>query len=180
MQSDYEYDDDVNLGGLDSRLPPKSYVDSLFNPDDEGEPYKPAVDTQYMLRPPLRSKPTMYFSGHPLVVGSEFSFSTSTANFQPHAPSHMLGSTLHSSLDSSKTHPFPHKTYPPAGPPNLPADVIAALSDTQLYLNPIHRQLQHKYAELCEMLTQYVGRDLRVAESHVAQSCVIPDIYQGA
>jgi hypothetical protein len=119
----------------------------------------------------------MYFSGNHSAMGSEFSFSAPTA-FRPRAPSHMSGSTLRSGLDPSTTYSFPRNTYSPTDPPNLPSEVIAALSDAQLYLNPIHRRLQQKYAELSDTLTQYVGRDL--AGSHALQSNIVTDIYQGA
>jgi hypothetical protein len=181
MLSNYKYcDDDFNPNGLGFQLPPKSY-DLAFDLDKDD---KPAVDTQSMPRPPLRSKHGMYFSGHhsavQSAVGSDFGFpvpAAQSAHFRPPAPSHMLGSTLRSSLDPSMAHSFSRKTYSPIEPPNLPSDVIAALSDAQLYLNPIHRRLQCKYAELSETLTKYVGRDL--AESHTVQSNVVPDIYQG-
>jgi hypothetical protein len=124
----------------------------------------------------------MYFAGHhsASAVGSEFGFPASSANFRSHAPSHMSGSTLCSNFDSSKPQPFLHKMYTPADAQILPADIIVALTKAQLYLNPIHHQLQHKYAELCKTLTKYVGRELQVAESHAVQRHVIPDIYQGA
>jgi hypothetical protein len=105
MLSNYEYcDDDFNPNGLGFQLPPKSY-DLAFDLDKDD---KPAVDTQSMPRPPLRSKHGMYFSGHhsavQSAVGSDFGFpvpAAQSAHFRPPAPSHMLGSTLRSSLDPS-------------------------------------------------------------------------------
>ena len=177
MHSDQDFDDD-DADCLYSQPPPESQSGSVLNLDyDDGR----AVDTQstqHMPRPPLRSKPAMYFSGHHSAVGSEFGFSQSTSSFRPHphAPSHMSGSTLRSTFDPSITQPYTRKAYSPINPPDLPADILEALSESQLYQNPIHRRLQHNYAELCETLTKYIGRDL--AAPRFVQSDV-PDIYPG-
>ena len=181
MFSDQELDDDLDLGVLRSQPPPESYqgsAHSVFNLDDEDED----VDAQHMPRPPLRSKPAMYFSGHRSAATSEFGFSASAAGFHPRppAPSHMSGSTLRSSLDHSITHSYPRKGYSAIDPLDLPADIIAALNESQLYLNPIHRRLQHNYAELSQTLTKYIGRDLAAGPvTHAVPRHVVPDIYQG-
>ena len=88
----------------------------------------------------------------------------------------MSGSTLRSTFDPSITQPYTRKAYSPINPPDLPADILEALSESQLYQNPIHRRLQHNYAELCKTLTKYVGRDLTAPR--FVQSDV-PDIYPG-
>ena len=82
MHSDQDFDDD-DADCLYSQPPPESQSGSVLNLDyDDGR----AVDTQstqHMPRPPLRSKPAMYFSGHHSAVGSEFGFLNPPLVFAP-------------------------------------------------------------------------------------------------
>ena len=139
MHSDQEFDDN-NVDCLYSQPPLESQSGSVLNLDYEDGHAVDTQSTQHMLRPPLRSKPAMYFSGHHSAIGSEFGFSQSTSSFcpHPHAPSHMSGSTLRSTFNPSFTQPYMCKAYSPINPPDLPADILEALSESQLYQNPIH------------------------------------------
>ena len=139
VHSDQEFDDD-NADCLYSQPPSESQSGSVLNLDYDNGCAVDTQSTQHMPRPPLRSKPTMYFSGHHLAIGSKFGFSQSTSSFcpHPHAPSHMSGSTLCSTFDPSITQPYTRKAYSPINPPDLPADILEALSESQLYQNPIH------------------------------------------
>ena len=120
MHSNKEFDvNDADC--LYSQPPLESQSGSVLNLDYKDGHVVDTQSTQHMLRPPLRSKPAMYFSGHHLAVSSEFSFSQSTSSFcpHPHAPSHMSGSTLRSTFDPSFTQPYTCKAYSPINPPVL-------------------------------------------------------------
>ncbi|KAF8257122.1 hypothetical protein EI94DRAFT_1818942 [Lactarius quietus] len=109
------------------------------------------------------------------LVGSDFGFAP-PAKFCPHhIPPSQSGSSLHSNFDPSTAHLFLCRAHSPSTSTDslaatLPADIIVVLSDVQLYQNPLHRDLQQKFIELSQTLTQYVQRDLR--------SGVIPNLYQ--
>jgi hypothetical protein len=114
--------------------------------------------------PPLRalcSRPPINFS----VYHSTFK--------QP--SSQMSGSTLY-----SKSNPF---TFPPKAPlpvdpsPRLPVEVIAALTESELYYNPHYRELRQDHDYLSKVLAKYLGRDL--GGPHVTPStALVLDIRQ--
>ncbi|KAF8264804.1 hypothetical protein EI94DRAFT_1702944 [Lactarius quietus] len=114
-----------------------------------------------------------------MATKSNLGFSANSASCHLPSHSHMLGSMLHSGFNPSvpsflQKPPSFHDT-PPA--PDLPSEVLEALSDSQLSQNSKYCQLEHKYHEMCEILTTYMGRNLRESES-CAMLSETPDIYQ--
>jgi hypothetical protein len=113
------------------------------------------------LRQQLRSRPPIDFPLH----HSTFK--------QP--SSQMSGSTLYSRSN--------HFTFPPKAPlsvdpyPRLPVEVIASLTESELYYNPHYRELRQDHDYLSKVLAKYLGRDL--GGPHIAPSTtLVPDIRQ--
>jgi hypothetical protein len=156
-----------------SHIPPRPPSVSSFGSDD-------VVRSQRMLRPPLRSRPNIDFPHH-FAAETGHGFSVPSASRHPPFHSHMSSSTLRSSLNPpAPTFPQkPQSFYDTLLAPDLPPEVLAALSDTQLYHNPTYRQLQQNYQWMCEILTAYMGRNLMEFESRARRSDT-PDIHQGA
>ena len=127
--------------------------------------------------PPLRSRPHIDFSGQQLSSEVGLGFALPPVPHRP--PSHMSGSTLHSSRNHPTASIYSQKQYSSYDlPPDLPPEVLASLMMAQLYQNPLHRQLQEKYEDLCDVLTKYARRDLmepRIPQSHPT----VLDIRQG-
>jgi hypothetical protein len=91
-------------------------------------------------------------------------------------PSHMSGSTLHTTSNPSY---FPRKPSSHLGSSSLlSSEAIESLTESELFLNPIHRKLRQKYDHISGVLATYLEREL--AESRVALSdTLIPDVPQG-
>ena len=127
--------------------------------------------------PPLRSRPHIDFSGQQF--SSEVGRGFALPPVPRRQPSHLSGSTLHSSLNHPTASIYSQKQYSSYElPPDLSPEVLASLTMAQLYQNPLHRQLQEKYEDLCDVLTKYAKRDLmepRVTQSHPT----VLDIRQG-
>ncbi|KAH9011010.1 hypothetical protein EDB85DRAFT_2160443 [Lactarius pseudohatsudake] len=116
------------------------------------------------------------FSARRSTADTDLNFSATA--FAP-SRSHMLGSTLHSSLRPSMAHSFPRNTSLNSAPlARLPLDAIAALTDAELHHNPHYRKLRRDHDHLASVLSTYVERDL--AEYRTARSeGLVSDIYQG-
>jgi hypothetical protein len=114
----------------------------------------------------LRSRPPIDFTGRP-------SGQPSTIG---HPPSHMSGSTLHTMLNPPN---FPRKASSHLGSSScLSPEAIECLTESELFLNPLHCKLRQKYDHLSGVLAMYLEREL--AESRVAKSdTLVLDIQQG-
>ena len=129
--------------------------------------------------PPLRSRPHIDFSGQHFSTSTDVGHGFTLPSVTRRPPSHLSGSTLHTGLNHPMASFYPQKQYSPYDlPPDLPPEVLESLAVAQLYQNSKYRQLQHKYEDLCEVLTSYAKRDLvepRIMQTHPA----VLDIQQG-
>ncbi|KAF8258753.1 hypothetical protein EI94DRAFT_1814655 [Lactarius quietus] len=118
-----------------------------------------------VLKPPLRSRPAMDFSGWPFHSGYQLSF--------------VSGSTLAPSINNVSF--APQKVASSIGfTPKIPIHVIASLNDPKIGFNPHYRELHRKFENMSEVLLTYLGRDLQVGNSHTATvgEAFTPDIDQ--
>jgi hypothetical protein len=116
---------------------------------------------------PLRSRPRIDFTGR--------SSGQHSAIGRP--PSHMSGSTLHTGIPSYPSN-FPRKATSFLGSSSqLSSEVIESLTESELFLNPLHRKLRQKYDHVSGVLATYLEREL--AECRVAKGdTLVPDVPQ--
>ena len=135
------------------------------------------VGSQHM-PPPLQSRPHMDFSGQHFSTSTDIGHGFILPSVSHHPPSHLSGSSLHTSLNHPMTSFYPQKQYSPYKlPPDLPPEVLESLMVAQLHQNSKYCQLQHKYKDLCEVLTSDAKRDL--VEPHIMQTHpTVQDIWQ--
>ena len=154
------------------------------------------ANLQRFSRPPLRSRPAMDFSGQrpsafrlvpttnvsgrQSAVGSDYS---ATVFSQPR--SQASGSASHSSLRPE--YHFPHPSLKPEhhsshrdpyfdlDASDIPPNVIASLTITQLYYHPHYREIRQRLDDVSATLSKYVERDLSQPQVQAP-----PPIYQGA
>ena len=151
--------DDLDQGASG---PPSPSLPPLGFDTDESHFGEFSVDTLRVPRPFLRSRPAMDFSGqHPSLPSSR-------------PPSHMSGSTLHSTSNPS----FARKAVSNNFYPQFSPEAIATLTVSELYHNPHFRKLRQQYDYVSGALAMY--RDRERAESRAAScNALVPDIHQG-
>ncbi|KAH8997728.1 hypothetical protein EDB86DRAFT_3076549 [Lactarius hatsudake] len=164
---DDDFDDDFHVAGhAPGHLPPDS--DTPPDRDDEDdEEFARHGGFQYSrLKPSLRSRPPINFSGRRSTIDTNRNFDNSGTSFGP-SRSHMSGSTLRSGPNHSM---IPRKS----SFRSIPPDVIAALTENELLDNPLYRNLHQDHYHLSSVLAKYAERDLLAAKSEGP----VPNMYQ--
>ncbi|SRR6266404_525835 len=140
--------------------------------DNESEPGIQGHHTTKTMRMPrhtLRSRPTINFSTCNSSVSTDLSLPASAAAH--HTATNMSGSTRYSGLNATEIPP-PRKTASLGTGPgvsylNVPVQVIASLTVSNLYWNPHFRKLHQDYDYVSQTLSQYY------AEMELIDSCAV-------